>query len=138
MIDLSVARMLHLDYEFQLEKAIQTRKISRVIGSKIHVSHHQCELGIWLDRFGQARYSHFPEMEPLITHHKHFHAYAEQAMRAIKLMEDEQAGKAYQQVKGESKELIYLMTLMEYRLLHEKDLSQLIKKPFRLLGGLFR
>ncbi|ABK44772.1 hypothetical protein Mmc1_2271 [Magnetococcus marinus MC-1] len=137
MIDLSVARMLHLDYEFQLEKAIQTGKVSRVTSSKIHVSHHQCELGLWLDRFGLDRYQHFPEMASLYEHHKRFHSFADQAIRSIKKGDSADAGKVYSELKEESRELIYLMTLMEYRLLHEQNLTSLLKNPMRILRRVF-
>ncbi|OSM08644.1 CZB domain-containing protein [Magnetofaba australis] len=137
MIDLSVARMVHLDYEARLEEAVRSGRVPVLTATRIDVSHHECELGRWLNRHGSERYREHLEILALNTWHKRFHIEAERSLRLVRSGQMREAAESLRDVRSASKEVIYLLTQLEYHLVQRSHgFKDLLDKPVRLLGRL--
>lgn len=111
MIDISRARLVHIKWLLQLESALREGKIP------VLESHMNCELGHWLYEEGIKKYQQYPEMKFLESGHKRFH---ETTALLIKLFIERnyvEAEMAMDELKRESQDLIFMMTMVEYRLL---------------------
>ncbi|MBF0316827.1 MAG: CZB domain-containing protein [Nitrospirae bacterium] len=147
MIDITIARMTHVEWEYQLELALQKRNL--VINMR---PYNECELGVWLYSKALKMYQEIPDIELLEREHKLFHIAAEKVVKwhnapKISPRYDAQAQIDFEEVRQKSKEIIYLLTMLEFKMLikyqHESsgqvvDFKGLIKNPLKTLNNMIK
>ena len=132
LLDITHARLMHLEWELQLEKVLSGRAKTAAIGT-----HDECMLGHWIYNEGMQKYSSIPELEILEQEHKSFHRFARQIIREHKAGQNNQAEKTFQTVKKLSKEIIFLLTVIELSAFRKKHRSYAIRHPLKTLSTLF-
>ncbi|MEO5330957.1 MAG: CZB domain-containing protein [Magnetococcus sp. YQC-5] len=131
MIDLSVARLVHLQWVLTLEATILKGRTDLILHT-----HDTCELGRWLYTVGHKKYGEFPEMAQLEKQHRAFHLSAESMVALFGQNKFVEADLLLENLKQESKDLIFLLTLIEYRLLNRTLLDDILHHPLKTLRGL--
>ncbi|MBF0270970.1 MAG: CZB domain-containing protein [Magnetococcales bacterium] len=111
MIDLSRARLVHLKWLFQLEMLLRQESIPQL------QTYMTCELGIWLYQEGIKKYSKYPEISFLEKRHKRFHETADLLVSYYKNRNFVEAEVALDELKRDSQDLIFMLTMIEYRIL---------------------
>ncbi|MBF0338183.1 MAG: CZB domain-containing protein [Nitrospirae bacterium] len=147
MIDITIARITHVEWEYQLELALQKRNL--VINMR---PYNECELGIWLYSTALKMYQEIPEIELLENEHKLFHMAADKVVKwhnspKISPRYDAQAQIDFEEVQQKSKEIIYLLTMLEFKMLmkyqHDSsdqllDFKSIIKNPLKTLTNMVK
>ncbi|MBF0249550.1 MAG: CZB domain-containing protein [Alphaproteobacteria bacterium] len=110
MFDISRARLVHLKWLMQLEEALRHGK------SPALASHTSCELGQWLYDEGLAKYKKYPEISFLEKRHQRFHETTELLVRLFQDRNFVEAEVALDELKRESQDLIFMLTMLEYRI----------------------
>ena len=113
MIDISKARLLHLKWLLQLELLLRQEAIPDL------KTHQSCDLGIWLKQEGMRRYGQYPEMSFLEKRHKHFHETADLLVNFVQERNYVEAEVALNELKRDSQDLIFLLTMIEYRMVEK-------------------
>ncbi len=131
MIDLSVARLVHLKWVLQLEATVRKGRTDLLLDS-----HDSCELGRWLRHDGHLKYKEFPEMAQLERKHQAFHQSAETMIAMFDQHKSLEAEFMLEEIRAESKDLIFLLTLIEYRLLNRTLMDDLLHHPLKTLRGM--
>ena len=72
MIDITIARITHVQWVHQLEMLLHKNTTAVSLPS-----YHDCELGVWLYGEGLRTYKSIPEIEQLEQSHKVFHLAAD-------------------------------------------------------------
>ncbi|CAK0771371.1 putative lipoprotein [Gammaproteobacteria bacterium] len=116
MIDLSRARLIHLRWLLQLETLLRKEAIPNL------QSYRSCELGMWLYQEGIKRYGKYPEMSFLEKRHKHFHETADALVDLFKERNYVEAEVALDELKRNSQDLIFMLTMIEYRMIESTGL----------------
>ncbi|MES0336607.1 MAG: CZB domain-containing protein [Candidatus Magnetobacterium sp. LHC-1] len=147
MIDITIARITHVEWEYQLEQALQKRNL--VINMR---PYNECELGIWLYSTALKMYQDIAEIELLEKEHKLFHVAAEKVAKwhnspKISPRYDAQAQMDFEEVQQKSKEIIYLLTMLEFKMLMkyqygssglQVDFKSLIRNPLKSLTNMIK
>ncbi len=120
-LDLGLARIVHLEWEFEMESARPGSMISHAAQS-----HENCELGRWLHGVGTRVYGDFEAIQELLAAHKDFHDAATRLASACKDGSD--IASELQTVRRLSREVIFLLTEMELEAL-ERDQRTPITTP---------
>jgi len=135
-----VARLTHVEWSDQLEQALKKRALILDVRS-----HTECELGIWLYSDALQEYRDIPEIGLLEQNHKLFHNAAENVVKwhnapRISPQRDAQAQLDFEEAQRRSKEVVYLLTALEYRVLRnyqqrtesaQHDVRDLLMHPIR-------
>ena len=124
MIDIVVARLTHIKWVLQLESALQNKR--KVI--KID-SHKKCELGKCLYSSATDEYETIPEIHLLEKEHKLFHVAADKVVKWHNRTDpsaraDAQALLDFEEVQRRSKEVIFLLTLIEFKMVEAELIKQ--------------
>ncbi|MBT3196642.1 MAG: CZB domain-containing protein [Gammaproteobacteria bacterium] len=131
--DLAYMRLAHLSWERQLEKLLDTRHVPNFEVA----SHEECPLGVWLYGEGLEEFGRIPEIHQLEQDHKLFHQAVRRVMRSYKHNRNDEAEEAFEDVKRLSREIIYLLTVVEFSLLRKKNSRYVLRHPIRALTQLF-
>lgn len=115
MIDISRARLIHLKWLMQLESALRKGHVPKL------GSHKSCELGKWLYLEGMKKYRQYPETSFLEKRHQRFHETTELLVRMFKERNFVEAEVALDELKRESQDLIFMLTMLEYRIVGGPD-----------------
>ena len=115
MIDISRARLIHIKGLLQLESALREGRIP------VLESHQSCELGRWLYDEGMKKYKQYPEMKFLESGHRRFHETTELLIKLFMEHNYVEAEVALDELKRESQDLIFMMTMVEFRFLGAPD-----------------
>lgn len=136
MLDIMIARITHVEWVYQLEMILKKR--STTVSLK---SHNECDLGIWLYNEGLKVYEEIPEIELLEECHKAFHYAAAQVgtwhnSAQVSPQQTAQAELDFEEAQRMSKEIVYLLTMLEYKMLRkhqesEKSSANVLKKMIR-------
>lgn len=110
MIDISKARLIHIKWLMQLEQALRKGETPKL------ESHDACELGKWIYQEGMERYKNYPEMAFLEKRHQRFHETTQLLVRLFKENSYVEAEVALDELKRESQDLIFILTVIEYRI----------------------
>ncbi|MEN7547325.1 CZB domain-containing protein [Rapidithrix thailandica] len=108
--EFSTARFKHLNWKFRLRSFLDGKSL---LTKKEALSHHDCELGHWLDNRGKAQYGHLPHMPELRQCHIQLH---EQVHKIIELRNKGlrvEAEGAFQELNQLSDQLILLLDKTE-------------------------
>ena len=111
MLDITYARLAHLRWASTLDHSF--RNFGRGVALQAHDS---CEFGTWIARVGLKRYSDIREMHLLEAVHKSFHEAASRIIRCLQGLQPQKADEAYADVQNLSREIAWLLTIVEYRL----------------------
>ena len=117
MLDIMIARLTHIKWCDQLERALQKKDL--ILNVK---SFNECDLGKWLYSGAIKEYSDIQEIELLERYHKDFHLAAEKVVAwhnspRLSPRQDAQAQIDFEEAQRKSKEIIYLLTMLEYKIL---------------------
>lgn len=132
--DLGYMRLVHLSWELQLEELLDTHHAAHIDVD----SHEECPLGVWLYEEGMAEFGNNLEIQQLERDHKQFHQAVRRVIRSHKHGRAKEAAEALQEVKYLSREIIYMLTMVEFKLLKKKNSAYAIRHPLRALSRLFR
>ena len=127
MIDISVARLVHLKWVLMLEAGVKKDRIPVLDG------HKTCELGRWLHSHGLKRYGDYPEMLALAKRHKVFHETVEEMARMHAAKNFIGTDMLLDEIKRDSRDLIYLLTVIEYKIINRNALEDLLHHPIKTL-----
>ncbi|MBT3308633.1 MAG: CZB domain-containing protein [Gammaproteobacteria bacterium] len=132
--DLGYMRLVHLSWELQLEELLDTHHASHLEVD----THEECPLGVWLYREGLAEFGNVLEVQKLERDHKLFHQSVRRVIRSHKHGRKSEASDAMAEVKHLSREIIYMLTVVEFKLLRKKSNQYAIRHPLRALSQFFR
>jgi hypothetical protein len=111
ILDITHARLLHLKWASQLSR------LFRNFGKGVALqSHAECDVGVWIRTTGLRRYGHIDEIRQLDAIHVRFHDAANQTISHLQQKQFGKAQEHYEIVNTLSREIIYLLTIIEYRL----------------------
>jgi len=111
MLDITHARLIHMKWASQLSR------LFRNFGKGVALqSHEECDVGAWIRAAGLRRYAHVEEIRQLDEAHIKFHDAANRTISCLQQKRFREAQEAYELVNTLSREIIYLLTVIEYRL----------------------
>jgi len=124
MIDITIARITHVEWVHQLEMLLHKNTTSVSLPS-----YHDCELGVWLYGEGLRTYKEIPEIELLEKSHKVFHIAADNVVKwhngpKYNSQKSAQAEIDFRDALRTSKEIVYLLTMLEFKILQKYQESQ--------------
>ena len=124
MLDITIARITHVEWVHQLEMILHNSSSSVTLPS-----HHDCELGVWLYGEGLRTYKEIPEIGLLEKSHKVFHIAADNVVEwhnssKFNSQKTAQAEIDFRDALNTSKEIIYLLTMLEFKILQKYQESQ--------------
>lgn len=119
ILDISHARLLHLRWLNDLFMAFR------------HHGHHtppdteeSCSLGVWIQNVGLTKLKHVREMAILDAVHQQFHALAIQTVKRLHRRQDALADQSYADMQTTSREILYLLSVIESKLLEHAAIRQ--------------
>ncbi|MBF0517503.1 MAG: CZB domain-containing protein [Nitrospirae bacterium] len=142
MIDITLARITHIEWAYQLELALQKRNLTINIRN-----YNECELGVWLYTNALRLYGDIQEINSLEQEHKMFHVTAEKVVKwhnspSLSARYDAQAQIDFEEVQRKSKEIVYLLTMLEFKMLtkQQKDITfqDIMKNPIGSISQILK
>ncbi|MBF0444659.1 MAG: CZB domain-containing protein [Magnetococcales bacterium] len=128
-LDLGLARIAHLNWEFEMESI--SRGVSKSSGVQ---SYQDCELGRWLHGQGIKTYSKVEGTHPLVGAHRDFHEAAKRLVQVCQCEGDSSnIDKELQIVRRLSRDIIFHLTEMELDSLEYRQEKSIPKRPTRSL-----
>jgi len=124
MIDITIARITHVEWVHQLERLLHKETTSASLPS-----YHDCELGVWLYGEGLRNYKEIPEIGYLVKSHKIFHVAADNVIEWHKgskfnSQKTAQAEIDFREALATSKEIVYYLTMLEFKILQKYQEAQ--------------
>ena len=124
MIDITVARITHVEWVHQLETILHASTTTVTLPS-----YRDCELGTWLYSEGLHTYKEIPEITQLEKSHKIFHIAADNVVdwhngSKYSLQKTAQVEIDFREALKTSKEIIYILTMLEFKILQKYQESQ--------------
>lgn len=124
MLDITIARITHVEWVNQLEMMLQKGSSSFNLPS-----YHDCELGIWLYGEGLRVYKRIPEIEMLEKSHRIFHIAADKVVdwhngSKFSSQKAAQVQVDFNDALAMSKEIVYHLTMLEFKILQTFQKSQ--------------
>ena len=110
MIEFSKVRINHIHWSEQVIQALKKGELPVID------SFRDCEFGKWLHTDGWGNYGEIKEIAELEQKHKEFHKTAEEMVKFMKLKDFDKAEILLREFRRESKDLVFLLSLVEYRL----------------------
>ncbi len=130
-LDVNVARLAHVRWEQELERLIADG--APPVGLQ---SHEDCDLGRWIYGRGLNRYGHEQEIWSLKTAHKRFHLAADDVVLHAGKGRGAAAESSMEQVRGLSREIVYLLTGLELSVLRQEHRRAAFHTPSNFFKGL--
>ena len=124
MIDITIARITHVEWVHQLE-----RLLHREITSASLPSYYACELGVWLYGEGLRNYGEIPEIGYLVECHSKFHVAAERVIEwhnssKFNSQKTAQVEIDFREALATSQEIVYHLTMLEFKILQKYQEAQ--------------
>ena len=124
MIDITIARITHIEWVHQLEMLTHNN-----VTAASFPSYHDCDLGVWLYGEGMRSYQEIPEIGMLEESHKVFHIAADSVIlwhngSKCDSQKTAQAEFDFKNALKMSKEIVYLLTMLEFKILQKYQESQ--------------
>lgn len=132
--DVSLARLVHLDWLVRIEKAIAQGPEKAPSAIQYY---RDCELGVWLHGEARARYGKCEDIKRLTLEHRRFHHAMEHALIALHDGNPARTRESMVTAHHISKDIIYLLTLVELRVLEAASRPSLAGSVLASLGALF-
>ncbi|MBF0604899.1 MAG: CZB domain-containing protein [Nitrospirae bacterium] len=119
ILEIGHARLVHLQWANHLPDTFRNR------GRHVSLEPAElCALGVWIHGTGLKRFGQINELVLCDQAHTAFHTRAAETLRNLRKHRDEHADRAYAEVLNLSKEIIYLLSVIEYRLLGDAAISR--------------
>jgi hypothetical protein len=118
VLELGHARLVHLQWSRNLLEAFHDWGKNSSLESA-----SRCPLGAWIHSVGLRRYKSIPEIHELDKMHQAFHSKAEETIRALRKKEMKKSDKSYERMLNYSSEVIYLLSVLELRLIDSSDIA---------------
>jgi hypothetical protein len=109
MINLSQTRLIHIDLLEQMKIAMRKGIVPIIKDSD------NCNFGKWINDSGKKLYQQSPEFKLLGEHHDQFHNIAIELTKLLKKRDFDMAEIAMRELQHESKGLIFMISMLEYR-----------------------
>ncbi|CAK0757129.1 putative CZB domain-containing protein [Azospirillaceae bacterium] len=122
-VDITYARLAHLSWASRLDHRF--RNYGKGVALQAHDS---CDFGAWIQSVGLKKYADLDEIPLLETVHKGFHEAAARIIKHLQNRHLQRAEEAYIDVQNLSREIAWLLTLVEYRLKPQDEPKRTIKK----------
>jgi hypothetical protein len=122
LLEIGHARLVHLQWSRNLLTAFKDWGNSITLESAA-----KCSLGAWINAIGLERYESIPEIKELDNMHRAFHAKAEETIRALRKKNMKKSDHFYEQMLDYSTEVIYLLSVLELRLIDSDDIAPSVK-----------
>ncbi len=110
-LDITYARLAHLHWATELDRRF--RNYGKGVALQ---SHNSCDFGAWINQVGRKKYGDLPEIGLLDAAHREFHEAAARIIRCLQDRHTQRADEAYADVQNLSREIAYLLTLIEFQL----------------------
>jgi hypothetical protein len=132
-LDLGLARIAHLNWEYEMESATHGSSISLEAQS-----HEDCELGRWLHGPAQKNYGALESIQPLLVAHRAFHQAASRLAIACKESGGANIAQELEIVRRLSRDIIFHLTEMELEAIERLHLkTSTVRTPRTLFQRLF-
>jgi hypothetical protein len=124
MIDITIARITHVEWVYQLERLLHKETTSASLPS-----YYDCELGVWLNGEGLRTYKEIPEIGYLVKSHKRFHVAADNVIEwhngsKFNSQKTAQAEIDFREALAMSKEIVHHLTMLEFKILQKYQEAQ--------------
>jgi hypothetical protein len=124
MLDITIARITHVEWVHQLERLLHRETTSASLPS-----YHECELGVWLYGEGLQNYKEIPEIGLLVKSHKIFHVAADSVIAwhngsKFNTQKTAQAEIDFRDALLTSQEIVYHLTMLEFKILQKYQEAQ--------------
>ncbi|MFZ4859094.1 MAG: CZB domain-containing protein [Desulfuromonadaceae bacterium] len=124
MIDITIARITHVEWVYQLERLLHKETTSASLPS-----YYDCELGVWLYGEGLRNYKEIPEIGYLVESHKRFHDAADNVIEwhngsKFNSQKTAQAEFDFRDALAMSKEIVHHLTMLEFKILQKYQEAQ--------------
>ena len=124
MIDITIARITHVEWVHQLERLLHKETTSASLPSC-----YACELGVWLYGEGLRNYAEIPEIGYLVECHNKFHVAAERVIEwhnssKFNSQKTAQAEIDFREALATSQEIVYHLTMLEFKILQKYQEAQ--------------
>jgi hypothetical protein len=120
-LDVSHARLMHFRWSRDLLHAFHR---SHGIGPSTTMKpSDQCDLGRWVHDVGMRKHGDLSVVHRLDREHRMFHAKAEESLTALKRRDARHADQAYGEMLQFSQEVVYLLSVIEYKLQNSDSLT---------------
>ncbi len=120
--DISKARLVHLEWLFQIEKALEQ---GPDVAPCALQDYHNCELGLWLHGEGRSKYRQYEDIRRLTIEHRQFHQTVDGLLIALYDRDTKKVQELLISVRHMSKDIIYLLTILELRTIEKLRIRQL-------------
>ena len=110
--DVSLARLAHLDWLVRIEGALANGPESAPSAIQYY---RDCDLGVWLHGEARRRYRGCADIKRLTVEHRRFHHAVEHAVISLHDRQFEKTREYLTSARHISKDVIYLLTLVELR-----------------------
>lgn len=119
ILEVGHARLVHLQWANNLPDTFRNR------GRHVTLEPAElCALGVWIHGTGLKRFGQINELVLCDQAHTAFHTRAAETLRNLQKHRDGHADRAYADVLDLSKEIIYLLSVIEYRLLGDASIHR--------------
>ncbi|MBF0400961.1 MAG: CZB domain-containing protein [Magnetococcales bacterium] len=119
ILDVSHARLVHLRWLESMFKAFRNRGRHLLLDSG-----ESCALGLWIQQVGLPRHGDLEAMTALDLAHQRFHTQADATIRHLQKRRDLQAEESYGEVQVVSREILYLLSFIESKLLDSSSIRR--------------
>ncbi|ABK43606.1 hypothetical protein Mmc1_1088 [Magnetococcus marinus MC-1] len=132
-LDFHQARVIHITWESHLDRPFES-----MIGSVPDwPKSQQCELGHWLNRVSAKKLQDFPVLSRIQKHHHLFHTAVDACYLAAQRGERDEFEKEKKQLRVESREILYLLTLLELEYRQQQVEAKTQRSAFQGLMQIF-
>ncbi|MBF0237606.1 MAG: CZB domain-containing protein [SAR324 cluster bacterium] len=108
-LQVSHVRLKHVQWTENMPSAFKNRGRHTSLATAT-----ECDLGIWTKNLHSQHYNSIQEIKKLDELHVFFHEVAQNTVDALRKNEDQQAEIYYSEMKEMSREIVYLLSLIEY------------------------
>ena len=128
MIDITIARLTHVEWVYLLERLLHKETTSASLPSS-----YACELGVWLYGEGLRNYEEIPEIGYLVECHRKFHVAAERVIEwhnssKFNSQKTAQVEIDFREALATSKEIVYHLTMLEFKILLKYQEAQEVQE----------
>ena len=112
VLEINYSRLVHLQWAENLPNSFRHRGHNTTLESS-----ESCALGVWIQETGLTKFAGMEEMALLHSVHNNFHEQTGITISALKQRRDRTAETAYSKVLEYSREIIHLLSLIEFKLI---------------------
>lgn len=119
VLEINYARLVHLQWMMTLPDYFRHRGKNMALEPE-----ESCALGVWIQSTGIHKFKRIKEVTLLEVAHVQFHYQANATLSALKNKRDSRAENAYASVQKLSKQIIYLLSVIEFKLMGDTAITR--------------